>query len=252
MQYGGYPLYSLPYNCSPPLPQPLKSRMQGGKKVKKGNRPQKISNQDRQTVEEKHAIKKSCMCPVPDIPAAAGFQRVIQAGWTPASPCSEKGLCQGAPDEWGRDWGCCSFCAGWWNRVSKVLPLLRNLSLSLFMCPGQAVLKKERASEIHLKGKPSAAPLRQRAHLCLMSSLHSSHSVCLRSYFTTNAYVFGFGLVGKEQGSAPTVRLLRPWDCWALHVCITFNQTLLNPCSFILPKGWCKSRVGFNISVTSN
>lgn len=35
MQHGGYPLYSLPYNCSPPLPQPLKSRMQGEKKSKK-------------------------------------------------------------------------------------------------------------------------------------------------------------------------------------------------------------------------
>lgn len=113
------------------------------------------------------------------------------------------------------------------------------------MCLGQAVLKEERASEIHLKGRWSTAPLQRGAHLCFPPCLHSPHSVCLRwNGFTTNVSVFPLDPEGKGQGSAPTVRLLRPWDHGALHVCITFNQTPLNPCGFILPKGWCKSREG--------
>lgn len=36
--------------------------------------------------------------------------------------------------------------------------LLRNVSLSLFMCLGRAALKEEGASEIHLKGRWSTAP----------------------------------------------------------------------------------------------
>lgn len=64
-----------------------------------------------------------------------------------------------------------------------------------------------------LKGKWSAAPLQRGAHLCLMPCLHSPCSVCLRwSSLTTSVSLFHFGLVGKEQGSAPTVRLLRPWE----------------------------------------
>lgn len=53
-----------------------------------------------------------------------------------------------------------------------------------------------------------------------------------------------FGSVGEGQGSATTGRLLRPWDHWALHACITYNQTLLNLCALFLPTGWCKSRDG--------
>lgn len=85
---------SLPYNCSPPLPQPLKSRMQGKKKSKKETNLKKYPTRTDRRWKQKRAIKKSCMCPVPDIPAAAGFQRVIHVDWTPASPCSGKGLCQ--------------------------------------------------------------------------------------------------------------------------------------------------------------
>lgn len=97
-------------------------------------------------------------------------------------------------------------------------PASAQKSLRFSMCLGQAALKEERASENHLKGKWSAASLQRRAHLCLKPCLHSPCSVRLRwSSLTTNVSLFHFGLVGKEHGSAPTVRLLRPWEpCMSL------------------------------------
>lgn len=91
--------------------------------------------------------------------------------------------------------------------------------------------------------EPSSPPV--GAHHCSPPCLHSPCSVCqCCRAFTTNASVFPLDLEGKGQGSAPTVSPLRPCDHWASHVCITFNQTPLNPCGFVLPKGWCKAREG--------